>query len=1109
MAPVVDLRRAPALVVAAPPLDEAQRRVLAHRGRLLRVLGAPGTGKSTTAVEVAVDRVASGLLQPDQCLLLTSTRTAASRLRERVTARLDRTSTEALARTHQALGFGILRREAALRGEPAPRLLSGPEQDVILRDLLAGHASGEVPGPAWPTHLEVALDKRGFRSELRDLLMRTVEHGLEADDLALLGREHRRPEWEAAAQVLAEYDEVTALSRPGGYDPAWILTAAADLLEDDLAALDRFREQVRLVVVDDAQELTSAAARLLGVLGAAGLDLVLVGDPDSAVQTFRGADPRILGTGWTTLAPTPGGDTPPTIVLPTAYRQPEALRAVTDRLARRIGALGGGRQRETHAVRDGGRVEVALLRAGAQEAGHIAAHLRRAHLLDGMPWEDMVVIVRGRGRDASLRRILQSHGVPVAAGTAEVPVRDEVAVRPLLALLDLVLRVAQDPDTLVEPDVAVDLLLSPLAGCDAVELRRLRRLLRRSELDSGGRRTSDELLGATLLDLPAATALGFDGAPARRLAAAISRGVDAAPVADVADPTEPADASGAAGPAGGPDGPTGAPASRGWAPGVTAEGVLWAIWEGLDLADRWRSMALRGGARGVRADRDLDAVVGLFDAVGRFVDRLPGAGPDAFLEHIRSQDVPGDTLVARAPEDRSVSVLTPASAAGREWPFVVVAGVQEGVWPDLRLRGSLLGSEDLVAVVTGRGTSMRAAQAAVRYDETRMFHVAVSRATQRLLVTAVRSEDEQPSVYLDLVDPLEPMDPAESTPPAGAPPSGGSGPSGAPAFADGLRDFTEVTAPLTLASLVAHQRRALVSSDRDVAVRAAAALARLAAHDVPGADPRQWWVTKMPSDDRPLRRPEQQVKVSPSKVETFATCGLRWLLTSAGGDSPSQGSANIGTLIHDIAHELGDDVDHATLVAEVDRRWGRLGLPSGWVSDKQRDLAHEMVRRLADYYTLARSSGWEKVDSEREIRVDVGRATITGRVDRLERHPDGGLRVLDYKTGSSSPPKKTIDDHPQLATYQVATERGAFAPDGSRSAGAALLQLGKAATKANAPIVQTPLSEQPDPERAQRLVIETADGMSGSDFVAVQGTWCKYCPVKSSCPVQPEGEVLT
>jgi len=1081
---MVELRRAPALVVEVPDLDDDQRPAVEHRGRLLRVLGAPGTGKTTTAVELVVHHVAHDGLTADSALLLTSSRTAAARLRDRVTARVGGTTTEPLARTHQAFGYGILRREAALRGEPAPRLLSGPEQDVVLRDLLAGHASGDVPAPPWPAHLGAALARRGFRAELRDLLMRAVEHGLEPAHLAALGREHRRPEWVAAAQVLREYDEVTALSRPGGYDPAWILTAAADRLEDDAEALARLTEQVRLVVVDDAQELTSAGARLLGVLGHAGVDVVLLGDPDSAVQTFRGADPRILASGWADLAPAPPGEPWPTVVLGTSYRQGPRLREAVDAVARRIGALGGASQRSTRPAPDRlepdrtGRLDVALLRAVPQEAAHVAAELRRAHLLDGMPWGDMAVIVRGRSRDAALRRALAAQGVPVAAGAAEIPVRDEVAVRPLLTLFDLVLRVARDPDAGPTPDEAVDLLLSPLGECDAVRLRRLRRLLRRDELDIGGQRPSDELLAAALLDLGAAVDLGLDGAPLRRLATAVSHGLAAARVVD-RDDGEP-----------------------GWAPGVTAEDVLWEIWRGLDVAATWRTRALRGGSRGLRSDRDLDAVVALFGAVAAFVDRLPGSGPDAFLEHVRGQDVPGDTLVPRAPDGQAVAVLTPALAAGLEWRFVVVAGVQEGVWPDLRLRGSLLGSEDLVAVVTGRGTTTRAAQAAVRYDETRLFHVAISRASERLLVTAVRSEDEQPSVYLDLVDPPAgwPDEPSDSRDDPGA-------------RMERVRQPVDVAPPLSLPALVARLRRDLVTGTLAQAHSAATVLHRLAVEGVPGADPARWWALRPLSDDRPLREPDQQVRVSPSKVETFATCGLRWLLTTAGGDSPSVGRANLGTLVHDIAHELGDAVDVSTLVAEVDRRWGRLGLPPGWSTDRLREEAHGMVTRLVDYYERAPKEGWELVGSEVRMEAEIGRAVVTGRVDRLERDEQGGLRVLDYKTGSAAPTRAAMDEHLQLAVYQVAVEHGAFdgAPldAGSESAGAAILRLHRSAPKDNAPLTQRPLAEQDDPGWAQIVVEQVADGMAGTSVSAVAGDHCKFCPVRSSCPVQPEGDVVS
>ncbi|MEO6143529.1 MAG: ATP-dependent DNA helicase, partial [Dermatophilaceae bacterium] len=886
--------------------------------------------------------------------------------------------------------------------------------------------------------------------------MRAVERGLEAGDLATLGFRHDQPVWVAAAQVLAEYDEVTALSFPGSYDPASILGAAADLLEEDPEARDRLAH-LRLIVVDDAQELTPAAARLLEVVRAPHVALVLFGDPDAAVQTFRGADPRILVAGHSGL-----GDGP-TMTLATSYRQPEALRAVTRRVTRRIGIVGSGAHRELEQVPEGGRAEVRLLRATSQEAALIAAELRQAHLRGRMPWSDMAVIVRGQGRTSTLRRVLMAAGVPVAVPSTEVPVRDEVAVRPLLALLEVALNVATGQPDPIDTQTAVDAVLSPIGGADAVGLRRLRRSLRRTELDSGGGRTSDKLLAEVLLSPNTLGMLGSEGAPARRVATAIAAGVNAAQTVDGLD---------------GEDGLR-------WAPGVTAESVLWAMWSATGLGESWRRVALGGGSSGARADRHLDAVVALFDAAAKFVDRLPQMGPRGFLEHIRGQDVAGDTLVARAPSDDTVSLITPAGAAGREWRFVVVAGVQEGVWPDLRLRGSLLGSERLVDVITGRGQSLRTAQTAVRYDETRLFMVAVSRASERLLVTAVRSDDEQPSAYLDIVDPPDEADDA-----------------------DELRDFSEVPRPMSLAGVVGELRREVVVgatvSDRNTA---AGQLARLAAARVMGADPSSWWALTPLSDDRPLRAEGVSVTVSPSRIESFGDCNLRWLLSACGGDGPSVGAANIGTLVHDIAAELGD-VDEATMRAEVELRWGRLGLSEGWLSRRQLSEAQAMVSRLARYFGESAASGWERVGVELDLQVELGRALLRGRVDRLERNASGGLRVVDLKTGSSKPGKVDLLHHAQLGAYQVAVEHGAFPDHGSVSAGAALLQLGKAAGAKTTLQEQAPLSGDDDPGWAQALVTETADGMAGSQFVATVGPACTFCSVRSSCPAQPEGRVI-
>jgi hypothetical protein len=270
-------------------------------------------------------------------------------------------------------------------------------------------------------------------------------------------------------------------------------------------------------------------------------------------------------------------------------------------------------------------------------------------------------------------------------------------------------------------------------------------------------------------------------------------------------------------------------------PDASPETVLWALWSATGLGFAWRRSALAGGMPGARADRDLDAVMALFEAVGRFTDRFPGADAAAFLDYLEGQDVPADTLAERAPTDDAVALVTAQGAAGLEWDVVAVGGVQEGIWPDLRLRGSLLGGQQMAEVLDGRGTrgaeGYLAQRRAVLDDELRLFHVAVSRARRHLLVTAVRSDDLMPSAFLDLIDPESP-DGAEE-----------------------LRPLAEVPRTMTLPALVAELRSVTVDPQAAGDRRAAAArqLARLAAAGVPGAHPQEWYGLAPVSVQGPLR----------------------------------------------------------------------------------------------------------------------------------------------------------------------------------------------------------------------------------------------------------------
>ena len=1044
------------------PLDPEQAEAVAHRqgsGPLV-VVGGPGSGKTRVLVESVVARVERDGVSPDAVLVLAPTRSAAAALREQISARVARTVREVLARTPHSYAFGLLRRALVLDGDVPPRLISGPEQDHILGELLAGHERGAGRPVAWPDTLGAQVRAlRGFREELRDLLMRAVERGLDGPALADLGRLHSRPEWAAAGAVLEEYLEVTSLATPGAFDPAAIVDAAAGLLCGEADLLTAERDRWAFVAVDDAQDLTTAGNRLVDLLCAGGRDVLLTGDPDVGTQSFRGGAPALL-SGATQRLRRVDGRPGRLLALPRIHRQGPALRAATRRVAARIGSSGLVAHRAAGSAKAAGRREgqiaVHVLGGAPQEAAFVAGELRRHHLFGQVAWSRMAVVVRSMRSTEPLRRALAGVGIPLAAPAAEAPLRDEPAVIPLRQAL----RCCVDPAALT-PDLAVSLLGGPIGGADSLALRRLRQALRVEEIAAGGGRGSELLLVEALRSPDALSAIDPAVAhPARRVATVLAAGREAASTAD----------------------------------GGTAERVLWAIWRATGLAEPWRRSALAGGAPGARADRDLDAVVALFEAVARFVDRLPGAGAAEFLEQIEGQDVPSDTLAERAPDGEAVALVTAAAAVGQEWDVVVVAGVQEGQWPDLRLRTSLLGGQQLADLVDGRGGpgagSVMAQRRAVLDDELRLFHVAVSRARRHLLVTAVRSEDLQPSPFIDLVDPD-----AEA--------------------GEELRPLSKVPRGLTLPALVAELRSVATDPAAEPERRAEAAheLARLAEAGVPGADPDDWYGLAPLSSIGPLRPDGGPVRVSPSKVEAFQRCPLRWLLDTAGATGGASPSQALGMLVHEIAHEVpdGDEPRMRALLAE---RFGRLGLGEGWPADAERRRAEHMISKLAEYVTRSRRDGRRLVGTEMPLEVRVGRAVVRGQVDRLEADGKGRLVVVDLKTGKTKPSADELPRHAQLGVYQAAVAEGAFAGLGpaeeaaaARPGGALLVQLGTPDKHLSVQPQAAPADDE-DPGWARQLIETTAEGMAGEEFPATVNQMCRFCQVRRSCPATPEGRAV-
>ncbi len=1056
----------PARAAEPPTLDEHQQRVVDHGSGPLLVLAGPGTGKTTTLVEAVVDRVERRGASPDQVLALTFSRKAAEQLRDRVTARLGRTTATTMSATFHSFAYGLVRRYAPAELYAAPlRLLSAPESDVVLQELLSDHPEAV----RWPEPLRAAVGTRGFAREVQAVLARARERGLDPDDLVRLGRAESRPELEAAGHFLSQYLDVLGDQSAIDYP---------DLIVRAVIEAQRHREQLRsqlaCVFVDEYQDTDPAQVELLRALAGDGRDLVVVGDPDQSIYGFRGADVRGI-LDFPAQFPAADGSPAAVVALGTTRRFGARLLRASRSVAAGI-ATSGSIPREQYAtfrspVPGAGRwgpgsVEVLTFDTARAETENIADLLRRAHLEDGVGWSQMAVLVRsGRASIPGLRRSLGAAGVPVEVSSDETPLVDEPAVLPLLAALAVILDAdVEDPraEGYVGPDRARDLLVSSLGGLDATDVRSLTRRLRERHPD----RAPSDLVRAALLD-PDLTA-DLDDPRAHRLARLLAR-------------------------------------ARGQldAGATTVEEVLWTLWDGVEWGARLRHAAAGGGHAARLAHRDLDAVCALFETAARSEEQRGHTSVREFLETLRAQRIPADTLADRGVRGEAVRLLTAHRSKGLEWRLVVVARVQDGAWPDLRRRGSLLPADRI-----GRdGLLPPLTRASLLAEERRLFYVACTRAAQRLVVTAVASPDDdgdQPSRFVDEL---------------------GVG---------RLHRVGRPPRPLSMDGVVADLRRTLADPEQPEPLRQAAArrLRRLADAEVggrplaPSADPASWWGLRGPSRaTTPVRPAGEPLVLSASSLEGLLTCPAQWFLRrEAGGAVVSSASQGFGLIVHTLAEQVvsgtlspveGDELDvDRDLMPHVDAVWGRMEFRTPWSGARERDAVRDVLERFLTWHRRPGARTVLAVEPQMGAEVTLPGGEVVrlhGYADRLELDEDGRVVVVDLKTGKYPPTQKEVAAHPQLGLYQLAVDHGAAvasgAEPGARAGGAELVQLRHGV---GLPKVQSqPPPEDGAPRLVEQQLADAARQLREERFPARPGKQCERCEFWALCPDKASGSVLS
>ncbi len=1055
-------RLVPAAAPGAPPvLGAVQEQAVSWVSGPLLLVGGPGTGKTTVLVESALARIAEGA-RADSILLLAGGRRAAASMRERIAARLPQ---QALPRvtTFHALALDVVTRLAP--PEEPPRLLSAAEQERAVREIIQGTIEEPLLRGEWPPNLREAVSTRGFAKEVRAAFAAARALGLAGDEVAAIGRRAGDEAWASVGPLLDDYLETQDQQRALDY---------AELMYRALAAVHDARNAhlfagLRFVYVDEFEEVDATQTSLLQGLARYLEALVVTGDPDQSVFAFRGADPgnlRDFPERFAVMARARGLDAVPVLGLDRGFRYSAPLRdyaselfgtALPSALPLRVAQAHRRFQGAGHTS----TVRALLYDDAPSEAVHTVAEIRALHAASSASWDEFAVLARSTTALAAVERALQRAGIPARAEMRAGRLIEQPVVRVLLRALEAVSR----QELQLEPEHAHELLLSPLCGMDASELRTVSRALRADR-----RIPSDEAVAAALGaphpafelpdDLPGASSFEALRSLLHRVHARVRGG---------ASPHE----------------------------------ALWLLWSGTRWPERLRRQALQQGSP--LAHRDLDAVCELFDIADRAVLRRQGrAGVASFVEDLFGQEVPSESLAGRGFVGPAVHLLTAHAAKGLEWQHVFVVGVTEGVWPNLRRRSSLLDTDRLEphGLVEPRGRH------ALFDEERRLFYMACTRASRTLVVSGTRGEraaDSQPSRFM-----LGTRVPAVVRP-------------GRPLALDAPDD---VIAALRRAATSEQSsvalRAAAVRRLRQLAAERDDSGEVLFSE----ADPDRWWGTRpLTENATPVTAADRPLYMRGSSIDALTKCSLNWFLEQRVHADAARGTAVVfGSAIHALADGLAKgaiEADQEVLAEHLRAVWNDAGYDAPWQSARDFEEGLRAVARLLHWHSTREPkvlASEVAFDGIIEVPTPGGgreRLHMRGSIDRIEVTAQDTVVVIDYKTGRSKYTVNDVEQSGQLRYYQLAVASGlldeqlAGGRTNLQAGGAAFVHLRVDAAKvaASAPAVQEQAPLQGDDPWIVEVLGAGLEAVREERFLATAGPHCSFCRMKATCPAQAEGRI--
>lgn len=1064
--------------VSEPYLDDAQRRVVEHRSGALLVLAGPGTGKTTTLTEAVVARLTGAdALKPSDVLVLTFARKSAGDIRERIIRRCGSTEVPAVSTFH-SLALAIVR-EYDGSGLGSVRLLSGPEQELRVREILSGIVNEVLVREKvqWPETLREALTTRGLTVEIRNALARAQSLGLSGDDLLSAAQRHNQPEWVAVAHVLEEYLDNITQQRSLDYNE---LIHAAVRLTHERRELTDISQRYKAIYVDEYQDTDPMQIQLLKNLAAPGTLMVAVGDPDQSIYGFRGADSwaiRGFATDFEYLAPQMA-------VLNTTRRFGVQIRDAAYRVIDRnpLGDL-PREIKDQHRnlrmdVQDSGEVRFRNFESAAAEAEEVAEQIRYliASTRDTnapLTFKDCAILVRsGAVSMPTLERALRAADIPVTVAFDDIPLSQEQSVSTLLLALEACLH----PDRLRNVDTAFTLMTSPLGGIARADLRLLALAIKQTAGAEAKGVFSEQLLANALVDRSLTAGLDPEklGDVLRKFSALQDLLGDATDAVRQAKPVSD---------------------------------VLWLLWSSTPWPSTLRRQALSGNTR---AGRDLDCVTTLFDLARAH----RSAHVQTFVSEVRGLAIAADRIESGYTPN-AVSLMSAHRSKGLEWPVVFICGADEGIWPDIRRRTGIFQPEKIqLDRTSGRvEIGLLPERSEVVAEERRLFFVACTRAKHKLYVSSTTADEESGRTPSRFVSQLM-NDPhiGQRKEWASADQSPKYSPTGLVAQ---LRRVASDTSAATDLKRAAVARLAYLASLKDDRGRPL----------VPSAHPSTWWGTaELTQSDVPVEDPSRPIYMRGSSLQELEDCSLSWFMSQRAQAAETKSIAlSFGTIVHAFAQAINDGVldpnDRDAIDSLLDETFSKLHLETPWSNAIEKKNALTCIdsfiawRKALPMRVAAAEAdfhGTWQVQSSRGISHTV---TLRGQIDMLLVDADGAVYVADIKTGAVATKEKTKANK-QLGLYQAAVQRGLLSDAletemGQPVLGGAMLLFVRKPKSSGLPDVREQSGLVPNPETGrtwiEEFMADSAEIVATEKFLPTLSDSCNYCSIKTSCPLQSEG----